>query len=90
MEHKQRKKAIPYFITDGEYKLAYYAVNIKNFSSIQNGVKAFNDAPSTDDFKKSLQFMQNRFDDLKTILFAKEPASYSGILWRYIILNSPP
>lgn len=31
--------------------------------------------------------MKDRFGDLKTILYATEPASYTGILWRYVLFS---
>ncbi len=87
MEHNKKKKAVQYLVADEEYKLAYYAVNIESESSINNGVKAFQDVPPANEFKKSLQLMKDRFGDLKTILRATKPASYTGILWRYFLFN---
>lgn len=87
MEQKQSREAVHWFVADEEYKLAYYAVNIKKEKNIQQAVKDFQEASDNAGYKKSLELMQNRFDDLQTILYAKKPASYTGILWRYLLFS---
>ena len=87
MEQKQSKEAVHWFVADEEYKLAYDAVNIKKEKDIQQAVKDFHEASDNQGYKKSLELMKNRFGDLKTIMYAKEPASYAGILWRYLLFS---